>query len=719
MTNRVGSEKENKLNLKKTIERLETLPTLPKIAGRILNVFTEGDPDLDEVVKLIETDPAITMKILKLVNSAYFGLPSRISTIQKAVVMLGSSEIRYVLLSVTVSESLVKSLGKDAGKEQDNLWKHSLACAVCAEMLASKFYPHLKAEAFIGGLLHDVGKLILKECFPDKIENVIAIYKEQGVSWLQAEQKVFGVDHTKVGKWLAEKWNLPETYIQAIWLHHHPFSAINKLDFVKQKEIVLVIYLSNILVHEMMIDSMTPAHASVDYEDAINFLHIKRGDLKKLLRSLGKNFSERAFLFDLEEDELSFYYNALQRANQKLAELASKNGQMMMALKKGSMEKQEMEQEILKAQKVESIGILAAGIAHDFNNILTAISGNISLAKIYLKPEEKAYKKLIQAEKAFHQAKDLTQQLSTLSKNGVSPNKETISIAKLIKDTAGFALAGSNVRCEYFLPDDLYHVEVDEGQLNQVINNLVINAGQAMPGGGRISLRAKNVTIKRGNSFTLKEGKYIKISIRDQGVGIPKADLPRIFDPYFTTKEKGSGLGLATSYSIIKKHDGYINVKSEPDVGTTFNIYVPASGHGDLSRINKDEKPLIGNGKILIMDDKKEIRELTGELLKSIGYDVDFATDGFEAIEFYKTARESRRPFDAVIVDLTVPGGMGARETIQKLRNIDPGVKAIVSSGYTSDPVMVDFKEYGFSDFIAKPFKIEELSKTLQKTIVG
>jgi putative nucleotidyltransferase with HDIG domain len=905
----------NRLETKRIVRRLESLPTMPTVAAKIFKIFTEGNPDLDEVIKLIETDQSITMKILKLVNSAYFGLPSPISSIKKAVLMLGSSEVRCVLLSVTVSESLIKSLREKGSNKQDELWKHSLACAVCAEMISRKTCPNLKAEAFVGGLLHDVGKLILLECFPDKTKQVRIRHNEQGISWSQAEQDILGIDHATVGKWLAEKWNLPQIFIQAIWLHHHPLSTIQELDFVKQKKAILTIRLANILAHKIMADSLASQPAGIDYRDILDFLHINPNDIKELSASLGKYYSERTSLLDLEEDESSFYYHALQRANQELAKLASENApyqdlkktvqelgflhnlhlelariedaekvldrvvqtiasklekpkgviyylnypekrlmgscwlpgslsqvfnatldekglpvlesspglndelnrlisschkrfpritaenrhinliqycspyfviplisgdrilgeigiddegndlfdgslrhdkieifghlasitgsalsrielleelketaeslsstlsnnaRMVMLLKKSISEKQQMEKEILRAQKLESIGIIAGGIAHDFNNILTAISGNVSLAKMYVKPGEKAFEKLTQAEKAAFRAKDLTRQLLTFSKKGGAPDKTTISIAELAKDSAGFALRGSNVRLKFSLPDDLSLVDVDEGQINQVINNLIINADQAMPEGGTIWLTAENVTVGQQNSSPLKEGKYVKVTIKDQGVGIPKAAISKIFDPYFTTKPKGSGLGLATAYSIIKKHEGYINVESELNSGTTFFIYLPASQKESVTLKDEEKKPHGGKGKILIMDDEKEIRDLVGEMLESIGYEVEFAIDGTEAIQTYKLAKKSKNLFDVVIIDLTVPGGMGGRDAIQKLREIDPEVRAIVSSGYTNDPVMIDFKKYGFSDVIAKPYKLAELSEVLHRTI--
>ena len=376
-------------------------------------------------------------------------------------------------------------------------------------------------------------------------------------------------------------------------------------------------------------------------------------------------------------------------------------------------EKRKTEEELLKTQKLESIGLLAGGIAHDFNNILTGIIGNISLAKKYAKPGDKIFERLEKTKKISLGAKDLTRQLLTFSKGG-KPIKKTIAISDLIFDSAGFALRGANVRCDFLMPNDLWPVEIDEGQMGQVINNLIINANQAMPKGGMIKLSTENLTITATNVLPLKPGRYIKISIRDQGIGIQKDHLLKIFDPYFTTKQKGTGLGLTTVYSIIDKHDGYITAESEPGMGTTFHIYLPASKKEITKAKDIETHILTGKGKVLVMDDDEYVRDIAGEMLEHLEYEVVFAKDGTEAIEMYR-----KNPFNVVIMDLTIPGGMGGKEAVKKLLEIDSKARVIVSSGYSNDPVMANFEKYGFSGVVSKPYEIEELSKALYKVIAG
>ena len=380
--------------------------------------------------------------------------------------------------------------------------------------------------------------------------------------------------------------------------------------------------------------------------------------------------------------------------------------------------RKKMEMELLKAQKIESTGVLAGGIAHDFNNMLTAILGNISLAKLYADPDSKVYKKLTETEKASWRAKNLTQQLLTFSKGG-APLIKTESITDLIRDSTWFTLRGTKTKSEFEIDEDLWPVEVDEGQFCQVVQNIATNASQAMPDGGGLQVKAENVVIDDHGNIPLPSGRYVKIVFTDTGKGISEEFLNKIFDPYFTTKDTGSGLGLAICYSIIKNHSGLMLVQSKLECGTSFYIYLPAS-EPDVE-IKKDipMKIIKGHGKILIMDDEEIVQEIGQEMLSHLGYDSVIAGDGNEAIRLYIEARDSGQPFDAVIMDLTIPGGMGGKETIEKLLEYDPGIKSIVSSGYANDQILAKYKNYGFKAIIPKPYKIEELSAVLDKLING
>jgi CheY-like chemotaxis protein len=382
-------------------------------------------------------------------------------------------------------------------------------------------------------------------------------------------------------------------------------------------------------------------------------------------------------------------------------------------------DKRRIQDEMIKSQKLESLGLLAGGIAHDFNNILTSILGNISYVRLNMDQSPLLLKRLEECEKAISSAGELTRQLLTFSRGG-EPVKKLLSPAPLISNTASFALRGSNVTCVTELADDLWRIEADEGQLCQVLHNLILNAAQAMPNGGEVTVKADNELLGYDNPLKLQPGAYIKIYVTDHGCGIPRENLIRIFDPYFTTKPKGSGLGLASAYSIVKKHGGDLVVLSTVGEGTRFAIRLPASPgeHPEEEKI-KQKTQAAGRGRILFMDDNEMIREMVDEILEHLGYEVESCADGREAVELFRKAWENERPFSAVILDLTVPGGMGGKEVVPLILEIDPDAVLIVSSGYSNDPVIANYRDFGFSGVIHKPYDADALGCELKKNIKG
>ncbi|MHC1698665.1 MAG: ATP-binding protein [Geobacteraceae bacterium] len=377
-------------------------------------------------------------------------------------------------------------------------------------------------------------------------------------------------------------------------------------------------------------------------------------------------------------------------------------------------EKKVLENELFKVQKLESLGLLAGGIAHDFNNILTAILANISLATCLIPPVNAAHTRLDQAEKAAGRAADLARQLLTFAKGG-KPIKKTIAPAKLLVEAANFALHGASVSCEFSLPDDLWAIEADPGQINQVVNNLVVNAVQAMTGGGHLRISSENIQYADEESLPLGRGRYVRISIKDSGIGIPEEIRQKIFDPYFTTKPYGNGLGLATSYSIIRNHGGHITVASTPEKGTTFMIYLPASDRNVAVSLVEDLVLTGKSGKILVMDDEEMIRNVAAEMARHMGYQTVSCESGDKAVALYRAALESGETFHAVIMDLTIPGGMGGQEALQHLIALDPGVRAIASSGYSDCRSIAEFREHGFRGVLPKPYSIREFHRALHE----
>lgn len=377
-------------------------------------------------------------------------------------------------------------------------------------------------------------------------------------------------------------------------------------------------------------------------------------------------------------------------------------------------EKIKNEFQIQQAQKMEAIGQLAGGLAHDFNNMLGAIIGNISYALSITNETNKLYEIITDIQDSSKQAQELTRQLLTFSTGG-APIKNIFNINKILKKTTEFTVRGTNVNCLFQLQNNLSPVEIDKAQINQVIGNLIINANQAMPKGGTLIIATDNILIDENSLISLPPGKYVKIKIEDHGIGISKKHISNIFEPYFTTKQEGNGLGLATSYSIIKRHGGHIEVTSELEKGTIFNIFLPAS----TKKIEEVKKIVLadhkGNGNILIMDDQASILKMFKRILEHMGYQVTCAVNGEETLKYYKDALSTEKRYDLVILDLTIPGGLGGADTIKELLKIDPKIKAIVSSGYSNDPVMANYKDYGFCDIVAKPYTRTRLIEVLNR----
>ncbi len=378
---------------------------------------------------------------------------------------------------------------------------------------------------------------------------------------------------------------------------------------------------------------------------------------------------------------------------------------------------QKMTEELLKIRKLESVGVLAGGIAHDFNNILAAILGNIELAGYRISKEDLETAALLRnAKQATKRATKLTGQLLTFSKGG-DPIKEETALKNLITESADFVIHGSKVVCEYVLPDNLWTVDVDSGQISQVIQNIVINAKHALPEGGTVVIQCDNIEDPATEALlSVDKGNYIRITVHDTGVGIPREIISKIFDPYFTTKQSGSGLGLAICHSIINKHDGYLTADSSPGKGTQISIYLPATTSGNTVKKPNPEPQIQRASKaarIMLMDDEQMIRTLVQSQLSNLGHEAILAVDGEQAINKYQELQDSGNPVDLVIMDLTIPGGMGGQEAAKKLLAIDPAAKIIVASGYSNDPVMAHYKDYGFCGAVIKPFDLTELSNTI------
>jgi PAS domain S-box-containing protein len=438
-----------------------------------------------------------------------------------------------------------------------------------------------------------------------------------------------------------------------------------------------------------------------------------RETLRKALQNVRKSGSVRNLEISLFRKDGTSFLGELNLS--AVEEMGQSPGILVFAVRDIERRKR-MEMELARIEKLESLGVLAGGIAHDFNNILTAISTNISMAQMFGNLDEETAKMMADAEAASARARNLTQQLLTFSRGGL-PVKKPISLSRLLVETAEFTLSGSHAICTFDLPEELPAVEADEGQISQVIQNLILNADQAMPGGGTIRIRAETHFEETEPSALLSAGRHVRITIADQGTGIPEKHLNRIFDPFFTTKQKGSGLGLSTTFSIVKNHGGHIQVQSKMGEGSTFVLTLPATEKPVEAKRDRKGSSVKGGGRILVIDDDEMVRRSAGKTLQRLGYSVTFAEEGRKGIEIYQAARKGGAPFDAVILDVTIPGGMGGTEAMGELLKIDPQARGIVSSGYANDPVMARFREYGFRGVIQKPYEIVELGGVVDRAI--
>ncbi len=465
-----------------------------------------------------------------------------------------------------------------------------------------------------------------------------------------------------------------------------------------------------------------------------NFLEVNSSGCH-LLKSTRKEILKmniRDFLFEEEKADVESTILALKKGEAIVKErsIRLKDGSSLLAEVSAKMISQErfhlfvrdisnrkrMEEELLRETRLESIGHLAAGIAHDFNNLLTGILGNISLSLASLDQSNPIYGQLAAAERASLRAQDLASQLLTFSKGG-APLKKESSIIDLVKESADFVFKGTSVTCQCHLPEATRVVEIDEGQISQALNNLLLNAIHASPEGGVVEIFVEEFHSSGKEEIPFKTGWYVRVSVKDRGIGIPEKNIKKIFDPYFSTKSGGTGLGLATTYSIIKKHGGEITVKSEINKGTTFSFFLPALDKSPPLPRKEKQIPLNGKGKVLLMDDEEMIQSVTTSMLSKLGYGVVIAKDAGEAVSKYGEAFRTGNPFDLVILDLTIPGSIGGKEALKQLLEINPAVKAIASSGYSNDAGSADWSQHQFKGFLPKPYRLTDLGLILRQVM--
>lgn len=376
------------------------------------------------------------------------------------------------------------------------------------------------------------------------------------------------------------------------------------------------------------------------------------------------------------------------------------------------------DEEINRINRMEIMCQLSGGIAHDFNNILSGILSNIALARLRVKPQDGVDTYLNHAEKATLKAAYLAQQLQIFAEGG-TPVRQVTDIVNLVQESAEFILLGSNCRAQFEIAPDLFVVEVDQIQFNQAISNIIMNADQAMPAGGLITIQLSNFILSdQASSLPLPTGYYLRIAIQDQGVGIPKSIQENIFDPYFSTKPNGRGLGLSIAYAVIKKHGGLITFESQPGLGTMFVIYLPAAEkHSSEQAVNSEAVLATGNARILVLEDNALFAEALKDMLEALGYTPEIVQEGYEMVTLYQQRLNTESAFHCALVDMTIPGGMGGLKTAERILEFDPYARLIATSGYQFTEVMDDFKKFGFQAFIRKPYTIQQLAQVINEVL--
>ena len=589
-------------------------------------------------------------------------------------------------------------------------------------------YFGLRIEEIIGKQKKQLIKDRLKHIFaqPDVYENrILATYENN--TYIESLECQILADEDREERWL-ELWSRP---IRSGLYKGGRIEHYTDITERKQGELFLRIAKE---YSDRLINSSTDIIISVDLERKIiefnkaaqqAFGYAKEEVLGKHVDILYSDPSEGFFVYDktLKEGNYSKEITNKKKNGEPFKVYLSAsvmydnhdNPLGLMGISRHVVNNKQLESERLKAQKLESIGVLAGGIAHDFNNLLTSIIGSIALVKTSLESQnhQESVNALEMAKTASRRAQDLTQKLLTFAKGG-TPIRKVIPAAQLLRDTVNFVVSKSAVERVTDIPDDLPPTMVDKEQIRVVMQNLITNGYEAMPDGGTLSIDAQSVRLTKDKKLPLANGNYIKVTVKDTGFGIPIDQIQKVFDPFFTTKRRNSGLGLATAYSITRKHEGFITVQSEVGKGSEFYVYLPVyEKDSPIKQTNKSTTPCQSKGKVLILDDEECITSVASKMLVRVGYLVETAHTGEQAIELFKQAKDRAEPFDIVILDLAITGGMGGKETIHRLRQEDPEIKAIVSSGYYDDPIMSNFKNSGFDGVVTKPYTFAALSNAV------
>ena len=697
------------------IVRLRELDSLPSVALRVIELADMEETDRRELVHLIESDQSLAARVLRVSNSAWLGFQGRISSLDRAMAVLGFDIVRNLALSVVVSHLFLKEQKDDRLKARD-LWYHSLACAVACDQLARRTSFPQPGNAFVAGLLHDLGKILLLRWNRGVYQGIVRLAQEKHLALQLVEKEALGLDHAEVGQLLLDDWNFPKELNRAVGRHHTPREKIGSI-----RDLAVIVQLSNCLCHHKRFGYGGNARAELQLTEIEKVANLGENAIKEISVEVVRRFDEAANLFDEGPSTPELYLSAVARANQELSDMYHQLLERTQEHERAESELRQKEEQLNRAQRLEAVGQLAGGIAHDFNNFLTVIMGFGDLLREGISADSPLRQHVDTVMSVAERAATLTRQLLAFSRRQVLKPKVVV-LNSIIMDVHKLLvrLIGENIKLMTTLDPALLPVRVDPGGIEQVIVNLAVNARDAMMDGGVLTIETANVELTReiGDALGhLSPGKYVRIEVRDTGHGMSKETQERIFEPFFTTKKRGTGMGLATVYGIVKQSGGYIFVDSKVDEGSNFRVYFSPVNQAVEPDVIRPAVDALENGTetILIAEDEKEILHLVEKILTNAGYNVLTARNGEEALS---RAADYDGQIHLLLTDAVMPI-INGRELVERLRPQRPSMKVLFMSGYTGTGILhraVAGQDIGF---ISKPFTPHALVRKVQEVLEG
>lgn len=695
---------------------LRKLDSLPSVALKVIELVGSEAGNRGDIARIIQSDVGLASQVIKVANSAWLGYTGKVSSLDRAMALLGLEMIRNIALSVLVTDVFRNEKLAGGKLRVEELWYHSMACAVVAERFARRAHYPRPAEAFVAGLLHDLGKIVLLKWDGHLYPELSSHAQKKRLPLYKIERAALGIDHAEVGGLLLEDWCFPETLQQAVSQHHSISGST-----ASQSDLARLIGLADAFCQIKRFGFSGHSAPDITIDQIKKELVLSNDDVQTIAVEVIRRFDEVSELFDSGSNLPELFLLSVARANQELSEMYELLVERTREHERIENELRKKEEQLNRSQRLEAVGQLAGGIAHDFNNFLTVIMGFADLLREGVAKDSPLRHHVDTIIGVAERAANLTRQLLAFSRRQVLRPK-VLQLNAVITDVQRLLvrLIGEDITLTTSLDPSLWPVRVDPGGIEQVIVNLAVNARDAMIDGGVLTIETHNVELKEDYTDSvghITPGSYVLLKITDTGHGMSQETQERIFEPFFTTKKKGTGMGLATAYGIVKQSGGYIFVESAPDQGSTFKVFLePVSQHVEQTVIQPAVDAFeTGAETVLIAEDEKEILELVERILTNVGYQVLTAVNGEEAL---KVAAGHRGPIHLLLTDAVMPIVNG-RELVERLRPERPNMRVIFMSGYTGTGILHRAVAGQDIAFIAKPFTPADLLRKVQKVLDG